>query len=134
MAQMATAVAAHNLCSLHAKRPIGVSRHSAWNRIEEGRPSAARLELVVRLVEGRVAASASVGALLGVVLVIFAGKGGFGALLAQNAELLCSRKVSVSHLTLMARCRGCSRTWVELCLPFAFALLHGIRHLARLGG
>lgn len=71
---MATAVAAYDFRARHAKRAILVTRHSAGDGVEEGRPAAAGLELVVRLVERCVAAGAGVDAaalFIGVVAVVF---------------------------------------------------------------
>lgn len=85
---MPSAIRTHNLRPLHAERAIHVPRHSTRDGIEERRPAAARLELLVRLVERSVAAGAGVDARGGHVLVIFARVGSFGALLAKDAELL----------------------------------------------
>ncbi len=85
---MASAIRAHNLDALHAERAVRMPRHGARQRVEEGRPAAAGLELVVRAVQRRVAARAGVDAGRGHVLVVFADIGRFGALLTQDAELL----------------------------------------------
>lgn len=100
MAQVTSAVAAHDFGPLHAKGAIGVSGHSAGHGIEERRPAAARLKLVLCGVDGRVAAGASVGAGAWRVLVIFSREGCFGALLTKDAELLCLVKVSLVWLHL----------------------------------
>jgi hypothetical protein len=89
MPQMPTALCAHNLRPRHAKRAIRVPHNRARHRIEERRPAAARLELVLCGVEGRVAGGAVVGAGGGRVFVVFAGAGGFGAFFADDAELFC---------------------------------------------
>jgi len=86
---MSAAVTAHDLGALHAERAVRVPRHGARDGVEEGRPAAARLELVARLVEGRFAGSAGVDARGGAVLVVFARVGGFGSLFADYAELFC---------------------------------------------
>jgi hypothetical protein len=62
MAQVASAVAAHNLCPLHAECAVGVSSHRTRHGVKERRPAAARLELVLGSVDRRIAAGASVGA------------------------------------------------------------------------
>jgi hypothetical protein len=62
MSQVTSAVAAHNLCPLHAECAVSVSGHCTWNGVEECRPAATRLELVLSSVDGRIAAGASVGA------------------------------------------------------------------------
>lgn len=95
MSEVASAVGAHDLCPLHAESAVGVSGHCTRHGIEERRPAAAGLELVLSSVDGRIAAGASVGARAWRVLVIFAGEGSFGAFLTENAELLCCMKVSV---------------------------------------
>lgn len=87
VAEVPAAVGAHNLGAGHAQRAVLVAHHGAGDGIVVGRPAAARLELVVRLVEGRVAAGAVVGARVGAVLVILAGAGALGALFAEDAEL-----------------------------------------------
>lgn len=61
MSQMASTVAAHNLRPLHAESAVGVPCHGARDSVEESRPAAARLELVLRGVDGCLAAGASVG-------------------------------------------------------------------------
>lgn len=86
--QVSTAVAANNLRSLHAESAVGMPCHSAGDGVEERGPAAAGLELVLRGVNGLVAAGAVVCAGGRGVLVIFAGERGFGALLAEYAELL----------------------------------------------
>jgi hypothetical protein len=60
MSQMSSAVAAHNLCPLHAECAVGVSSHRTRDGVKEGGPAAARLELVLSSVDGRIAAGASV--------------------------------------------------------------------------
>ena len=65
-----------------------MSRYSAWDSIEVGGPATARLEFVGGFVEGGVAAGAGVDASGGHVFVVGAGVRGFGAFLAENAELL----------------------------------------------
>jgi len=89
MPQMPTAITTHNLRPLHPKRAVRVPGHGARHGVEEGRPAAAGLELVARVVEGCLAACAGVDARCGGVLVVFAGVGRFGAFFADYAELLC---------------------------------------------
>lgn len=72
MSQVSSAVAAYNLCPLHAKCAVGVSGHGTRDGVEEGGPAAARLELVLSSVDGRIAAGASVGAGSWRVLVVLA--------------------------------------------------------------
>lgn len=87
--KMPSAVVAYDLRPHHAQPRIRLLTNSVRERIPERRPSTPRVELVVGFVEGRVAAGAGVDAGVGVVLVEFAGARSFGALLAQDAELLC---------------------------------------------
>lgn len=87
MAQVPTAITAYDLYPFHAECAICVSRHSSWNRIEEGGPSTARLELVVGLVERGVASSAGICTFVWVVLVVFAGEWCFCAFLSKDAKL-----------------------------------------------
>lgn len=84
---MSSTVTAHNLRPLHAERAVRVSRHRAGDVVEVRGPAAARFELVVRLVERRVAGGAVVNPLFGHVLVVFARERGFGAFFSENAEL-----------------------------------------------
>jgi len=86
--KMSTAIAAYNLRPLHAECAVCMPCHSAGDRIEECRPSAARLELLVAAIERRATTSTGVDALGWVVLIVLARKGSFGALLANNTELL----------------------------------------------
>jgi len=85
---MPTTVAAHDLGALHAERAVCVPRHGARHSVEESGPAAPAAELLPRFVEGRAAAGAGVCPGGGGVLVVGAGVGGLGALLAKDAELL----------------------------------------------
>lgn len=96
MSQMPTTVRTHNLNAFHPKRAIRVSRHGARYGIEESRPAAAGFEFVIGGIERRVAARAGVGAARGLVLVVFAGEGGFGAFFAEDAELLYKKQAKLS--------------------------------------
>jgi len=88
MSQMPSTITAHNLDPLHAKRLIRVAGDSSRHGIEKSRPTAAGLELVVGFVERGLAAGAGVDAGGRGVFVVLASEGGFGALLAEDAELL----------------------------------------------
>lgn len=92
MAQMPAAVATHDLRALHPKRTVGMSRHGPRQGIKVRGPSAPGLELVGRLVEGRIAPRAVVDPLRREVLVVFARAGPFGALFAEDAELFLMQK------------------------------------------
>lgn len=81
VSQMASAIAANNLCSLHTKGAISVSSDRPWNGIEICGPTTAALEFVFRLVQGSIAAGAGVYALLGHMLVVFTSVWCFGTLL-----------------------------------------------------
>lgn len=87
MPQVSATVAAYDLGPLHAKSAVRVPGHRSWHGVEESRPPAARLKLVIRCIEWRVAARASIHAFVRMVLVIFSGEGRFGALLSKNAKL-----------------------------------------------
>ncbi len=89
MPQMPSTVRAHDLRPLHAECAVHVPGHGAWNGVVEGGPSATRLELLLRGVEGRGAGGAGVGARRRSMLVVLAGVGRLGALLADDAELFC---------------------------------------------
>jgi hypothetical protein len=89
--QMPSAVVAHNLRAHHTKTWIGSLAHCAWDSIPEGRPPAARIEFVVRFVQRCLAARAGIHTSVRVVLIVCAGTGSFGALLAQDAELLYNK-------------------------------------------
>lgn len=107
VAQMTSAVAADNLCSLHAKGAVCVAGDGAWDGIEVGRPAAATLKFVFCLVERGVAASAGIDACVGLMLVIFAREWGLGALFSQDTELFL----------------------VKYGLPFLVGSLIWVRHL-----
>lgn len=81
MTKMATAVAADDLCSLHAKGVVHMSLHSAGDRVEVGWPPTAGLELVVGRVEGGIAASTSIHTLGRVMGIVFSCAGALGAFL-----------------------------------------------------
>jgi hypothetical protein len=93
-------IIADNLRPHHAKTRVGLLSDSARYGIPECGPSAARVELVVCFVERRVASSACVDTGVRVVFVKFAGTRHLGALLSEDAELLCRR---VSGCALMSR-------------------------------
>lgn len=96
--KVTTTVGADNLSTLHTKGAVGVSGYSTGNGIEEGRPAAPRLELVVGLVKRSVATGAGVDTFGRHVLVKVAAVGCLGALFAEDAELLCWKLVSkMSH-------------------------------------
>lgn len=89
MSQMPAAVAAHNLRSLHTKCAVCMPCDRAGHGVEEGGPAATRFEFLIGGVEGCLARGAGVDAFAGVVLVVLAREGGFGPLLADDAELFC---------------------------------------------
>jgi hypothetical protein len=89
VSQVPTAVVAYNLRPHHAQTRVRLLSNRVGECIPERRPSTPRVELVVRLVQRRVAAGTLVDASVWVVLVELAGTGHLGALLAENAELLC---------------------------------------------
>eukprot|EP00197_Chlamydomonas_leiostraca_P001385 CAMPEP_0202887068 /NCGR_PEP_ID=MMETSP1391-20130828/42488_1 /ASSEMBLY_ACC=CAM_ASM_000867 /TAXON_ID=1034604 /ORGANISM="Chlamydomonas leiostraca, Strain SAG 11-49" /LENGTH=149 /DNA_ID=CAMNT_0049570343 /DNA_START=854 /DNA_END=1302 /DNA_ORIENTATION=- len=88
VAQVAAAVLARDLHAPHAVLVVLVPLHRARNLIVERGPPAPAVELVLALVQGGAAASAHVGAIL-IELVVLAAAWWLGALLAQDAELLC---------------------------------------------
>lgn len=88
VAQVAAAVGAYDLDALHEHAGVLEALDGAGDAVEVGRPAAAALELVRRLVQGRVAPGARVHARGRGVLVELAGPGGLGALLAEDPELL----------------------------------------------
>lgn len=96
--QVAAAVGADNLGPDHAESTIFVTGDRARNAVKVGRPAAARLELVVGLVEWRGTTGAGVDALFGVVLVELAGARGLGAFFAEDAKLICSESVAYSKM------------------------------------
>lgn len=87
MAQVAAAVGADNFGSDGAKASVLVPGNRAGDAIKICRPTAARVELVRRLVERRIACSAGVGTLLGVVLIKLSSAGGLSSLFSENPEL-----------------------------------------------
>lgn len=88
VAQVAAAVVADDLDALHEHAVVLEALDGAGDAVEVGGPAAAAVELVRRLVQGRVAPGARVHARRGGVLVELAGPGGLGALLPEDPELL----------------------------------------------
>jgi hypothetical protein len=121
--QMSSAVVAHNL------RPPTVRSlfDGTGEGVPEGGPPAAGIELVVRFVERRIAALAGVDAGFRVVLIEWAGTGVFGALLAEDSELLCAMLASCARggMGEGIATRG------QLCLPLALWLLHWVVGVVR---
>lgn len=93
MAQMAAAVAAHDLGAGHAKGAVCMPRHRAGDRVEVGRPAAAGFELVRSLVERSGAGSARVDAARWHMFVVGTGVRGFGALFAKNMKLFWLKRL-----------------------------------------
>lgn len=85
--QVSTAALAGDLDPLHAECTVDMSVDGTRDRIEEGGPATAGLELGTSLVQGAVAASAVVDACRWVVSVILACPCHLGSLLTQDAEL-----------------------------------------------
>jgi hypothetical protein len=104
VAQMTSAVVAHNFRPHHAQAGIWSLANSARYCVPKGRPSTARVKLVVRLVERCIAAGARIHARIGVVLVVCARAGHFCALLTEDAELLCDsvRRYSTVNSVIMS--------------------------------
>jgi hypothetical protein len=95
VAQVPSAVRAHDLCPRHAEAVVLVAGDSSRDAVEIRRPAAAGLELVVRLVQRGTAAGARVDAGVGEELVVLARARRLGSLLPQDPELLCKkRKIS----------------------------------------
>lgn len=88
VAQVAAAVGARDLDALHEQAVVLEALDGARDAVKVGRPAAAALELVRRLVQGRVAPGARVHARRRRVLVELARAGRLGALLAEDPELL----------------------------------------------
>lgn len=87
MAEVAAAVRTNDLSPLHAKAAVCMAGHGARDTVEVSGPAAARFEFVVRLVQRRIAAGASVDTGRGHVLVILASEGRLGAFFSEDAEL-----------------------------------------------
>ena len=88
MTEVTATVGAHDLGPGHAESTVGVPCHGARHCVEEGWPSATRLEFMGGLVEGRIASSAGVDAVRWHVLVVLAGVGCLRSFVTENAELL----------------------------------------------
>ena len=87
MAQMSSTLGTYDFRPRHAECTVRVSRNRTWDGVEVRGPPAAALEFVVRGVERGVAGGAGVNTFGRCVLVIFAGKRGLGAFLADDTEL-----------------------------------------------
>jgi hypothetical protein len=87
MPQMAPTVTAHDLRPLHAKGAVRMPRHGTRDAVKVRGPPATALELMVGLIERRLAGGARVDARVRVMLVEFVGEGRLGALFAEDAEL-----------------------------------------------
>ena len=94
---MPAAVRADNLCPCHSQRPVLVTGDSAGQAVKVRWPAAARLEFMLRLVQGGLATGAGIDALLRVVLVKRARARRLCALLAEDAELFCKLVVSAQY-------------------------------------
>lgn len=108
VAQMAVTVGTDHLSSGHSQSLVDIELQSARNGLVESRPSTRASELGHGRVQRSVAASTVVGAVVerGIVL---AGVGTFGALLAQNTELLWRQNGSPLAIGLVAHVNGRER-------------------------
>jgi hypothetical protein len=77
MAQVAAAVGTDDFGSYGAKASVLMSSNRTRDAVKIRRPATARVKLVSCLVERRIASSASVDTLFGVVLVILSTVGSF---------------------------------------------------------
>lgn len=127
MAQVTTTIRAYDLCALHAQSVIGMACYRSWDVIEVCWPPAARLELLLRRIQRRVAGGAGIDASVRHVLVKLAGIGSFGTLLSEDSELLCWRVKRGSGIGELLE-----HTFGEHRSPLVIRLLKGVRHL--LGG
>lgn len=136
VAQVSAAVAADYFRSLHAKRAVCVSGDGAGNAVEVRRPATAGFKFMVRLVERCVAAGACVHASRWLMLVVLAGKWGFGTLFSEDAELFCYEQLVYQVFTSISK-RGwrnalvfqeSKRTWIQHCTPLIGGPLVGVRH------
>jgi hypothetical protein len=87
MTQMPATIRTDYLRPRRAHRPIRAPLYGSRDAVEVRGPSAARCELVRGCVERRGTARAGVGPGFGGVGVVFAGSGGLGAFLTEDAEL-----------------------------------------------
>jgi hypothetical protein len=132
MPEMATAVRADDLRPGHSESAVCVPCHRAWDAIEVCGPSAAGLEFVGGLVEGRIASGAAVDAFFRHVLVIFPSEWSFGSLFTQDAKLFCERIQRQSPLRRVGhRGPGRRHTFVENGLPFLVGFLDWVGHVVR---
>ena len=84
---MPAAVGANDLRPRDSHTTVFVSLHRARDAVKIGGPATTGVKLGASCVQRRVAPGAGVHALVGVVLVVRPRAGGFGALLAEYAEL-----------------------------------------------
>jgi len=87
VSQMTATIATHYLRPRHAECTVRVPSYSSGHSIEESWPSTSTLELVLRGIEGCIAADAVISSLARSVFVVFASEGGFGSLFAEDSEL-----------------------------------------------
>lgn len=104
MPQMTSAVVTDNFGPHHAEARVGFLSYRTRHSVPKCRPSAARVEFMIGLVEWGLAAGAFIDASVRVVLVVLGRAGHFSALFTEDAELF----------------------WRKLCLPFALGLGNGI--------
>lgn len=107
MSKVTAAAVTRDFDAFHAPASVAVAIDGARNGVEEGRPAAAGVKLRSCFVQRGIASSTCVDAILGVMLVEFAGSGSLGALLSQNSKLF----------------------WVQLSAPFRFG--HALRERLR---
>ena len=130
VSQVSTTVRANNLRPRNTKGAVLIPSHGAWEAVKVGRPPAARLELVVGLVQEGVAPGAGIDSCLGVVLVELAGSRRFSALLPQNTKLV------YRFISFDLRVRNSDQciTFVENSTPLVVGALVGISHVGCLVG
>jgi len=88
MAEMTSAIGTDNFGSCHSKRVVCVPSDGTGDAVKVGRPTTAGLELMVCLVQRRIATCARVDSMIRGELIVLSGEWSFGALLSQNSELV----------------------------------------------
>jgi hypothetical protein len=94
VAEVPCAVGTHDFSSFHTKRYIRVAENRAGEFIIKGRPAAAAVKFIRRLVQGCVASAANIGT-SGFVVPVFATKSAFSAFLSNHIFLFRGERVPI---------------------------------------
>lgn len=112
---MSPALITYNLGPHHTKSWVRLLAYCTRNGVPERRPTAVRVKLGAGLVQWRLASTAFVDTLVGIMFVVFSSAWGFGTFLAEYSELLRTQyslpfSVCLGNLVVLSICHVAGRS------------------------